>query len=82
MDRLWDICVGHNKSLMNITREMRFLRSLTEAFPAVTVPFSLKMGGRLAIFSRVTSLGCSSDVNCSSFPFFPFTSTVVSSDEK
>ena len=36
----------------------------------------------MAIFSSVASLGCSSVVNTSTLPFFPFTSTVVSSDEK
>ena len=56
--------------------------SLTEAFPAVTVPFSLKIEGRVAILSSDTSLGCSSVVNSSVLPFFPFTSTSVSSEVK
>lgn len=51
---------------------------LTEAVPAVTLPFSLKIDFRDASFSSVVARGCSSAESISG-PFLPLTSIGASS---
>lgn len=73
--------VGRKHRAQNKTRQADNTKrtALTDAFPAVTVPFFLKTAGSLASLSREASLGCSS-VSTTASPFFDFTTTGAISD--